>query len=92
MLNMFITGTASSTRYDIFVNKVEDEKSKDYGKYVVTVLNFRECFILNSLRKVGSEIFYASKNGASTMDCANIQNLIASGFEGVEEVEYTSIR
>lgn len=89
---MFITGTASATRYDIFVNKVEDEKSRDYGRFVVSVLNFGECYVVNSLRKVGSEIYYASKNGASTTDCANIQNLIASCFEGVEEVEYTSIR
>ncbi|MFV1457210.1 hypothetical protein, partial [Bacillus mycoides] len=83
---------ASATRYEMFVNKVEDEKSRDYGKFVVTVLNFGECFVLNSLRNVGTDIYYKSKNGASTMDCANIQNIVASKFDGVEETEYTAIK
>ncbi|MGN4724066.1 hypothetical protein ACTFR8_23825 [Bacillus cereus group sp. MYBK15-3] len=89
---MFIVGEASATRYEIMVNKIEDEGSYNNGMFVVSLVNFGECFVMKSLRKVGEEIFYNSKRKFGTVDCANIQNIIASKFDGVEEIEYTSIR
>ncbi|MEC0031173.1 hypothetical protein CON01_01025 [Bacillus thuringiensis] len=83
---MFFIGEKSATRYEIGVMKVDNENCPQHGRYIVSLLNFRECFEITDLKNTANTIFYKSKIFGK-MDCVNIQNTIAENMENVPTIK-----
>lgn len=78
---------ADATRYDILVAFVDNPESNFDQQYVVTLVNFGECYFDTELNFIGQIIMNKSSQ-LSGIDAQNIQNAIASRFEGVRQVKF----
>ncbi|PGR83478.1 hypothetical protein [Bacillus cereus] len=83
---IFAIGEANATQYEMLLTRVTDEKSKSYGKYVLTILNFRTSVELDHLRQLAVRL-KAEIPGYGNLDYANIQNILADFVEKVEKID-----
>ncbi|PDZ55799.1 hypothetical protein CON15_19865 [Bacillus cereus] len=83
---MFFIGEKSGTRYEIGVMKIDNENCPQHGRYIISLLNFGECFELIDLQNTAHHIFYKSKIFGK-VDCINIQNTIAENMENVPTIK-----
>lgn len=88
MESTFIIHEANATRYEIVVNYV-DNKDSDYDtQFVVSLVNFGECFFESCLNHIATAIVRKS-NILSPLDARNIQNAIAeSNLFNVSKVKF----
>lgn len=83
---IYVVGEANATQYEILLTRVTDRRSKSYGRYVLTVLNFRESVELLHLRHLADRL-KAEIPGYGNLDYANIQNILADFVEEVEKID-----
>lgn len=87
--NRYIVHDESATRYEIAVMYVDNYKSDYDYQYVVSLVNFGECFFDSDLNFIAQAIM--QKTGVfSITDAINIQNGIAKEFEHVQRVKIGS--
>jgi len=87
--NQHIVYEEDATRYEINVSFVLNKDSDFDYHFVVSIVNFGECFFESDLNFIGEAIYRKSKIFSST-DAVNIQNGIAKHIEGVNvrEIRY----
>jgi hypothetical protein len=91
MTNQHIVAEANATRYEINVSFIEN-KASDYDyQYVVSLVNFGECFFESDLNFIAEVIHRNSKVFSST-DAVNIQNALHYYYHGanVRKVRFDS--
>lgn len=75
-----------NTRYEISVMFINNPKSDYDYQYVVSLVNFGECFFESDLNFIAEAIYKKSKIFSIT-DAINIQNGIAEEFDNVRKVK-----
>lgn len=83
----YIVYDANATRYEVSVIFVDDKDSDYDQQYVVSVVNFGECFFDTDLNFIAEAIMKKSKK-LRALDAKNIQNAIAGRFDWVKSVEF----
>lgn len=81
---------ADATRYEIMVSFVNHRESDYDQQFVVTLVNFGECYFDTDLNFIGQIVLDKSKR-LGGIDAKNIQNAIAERFEGVNRVEFDHV-
>jgi hypothetical protein len=85
--NKHIVYEASATRYEINVSFIQNKDSDYDYQYVVSLVNFGECFFETDLNFIGEAILRSSRQFGG-IDAMNIQNAIAEQFPNVKFVEF----
>lgn len=85
--NQHIVSEVSSTLYEINVAYIDNKKSDYDTQYVVSLVNFGECFFESDLNFIGEAIMKSSKIFGG-VDAMNIQNAIAKHVTNVDMVEF----
>lgn len=78
---------ADGTRYEILVTTIENPESDYYKQYLISLINFGECYFDSDLRFIKYAILNKSKT-LSGIDIQNINNALASHFNYIEKVKY----
>ena len=78
---------ADATKYEISVAFISNPKSNYDYQYVVSLVNFGECFFESDLNFIAEVILRKSQIFSST-DAVNIQNAIAENWDGVRKVRF----
>lgn len=78
---------ADGTRYEILVTTIENPESDYYKQYLISLINFGECYFDSDLRFIKHAILNKSKT-LSGIDIQNINNALASRFNYIEKVKY----
>jgi hypothetical protein len=79
--NEHIVYEADATRYEINVSFIGNKKSDYDYQYVVSLVNFGECFFESDLSFI-AEVIYKNSGRFSSRDAVNIQNALAD-IEGL---------
>jgi hypothetical protein len=85
--NEHIVYEASATRYEINVSYILKKESDYDYQYVVSLVNFGECFFDSDLNFIGEVVLRTSRVFGG-IDAMNIQNAIAEVFNNVNFVEF----
>lgn len=82
---------ADATRYEILVSFINNKDSNYDQQYVVTLVNFGECYFDTELRFISSAILSKSKT-LGGLDAKNIHNALAERFPSeLDEVEFDQL-
>src|SRR5690606_31057073 len=73
---------SDATRYEILISGVNNQESEYDQQFVVSLINFDECYFDSDLRFIGDIILDKSKR-LGGIDAQNIQNAIAERFPNV---------
>lgn len=77
---------ADATRYEISVMSIFNKNSDYDYQFVVSLVNFGECFFESDLNFI-AEVIYEKSNIFSITDACNIQNGIAEVIPHVSKVK-----
>lgn len=83
----YIVYKSDATLYEISVVFVDDKNSDYDQQYVVSLVNFGECFFDSDLNFIGEAILRSSKLFGG-IDARNIQNAIAGRLDWVKRVDF----
>lgn len=78
---------ADETWYEILVTTIKNPESDYYTQYLVSLINFGECYFDSDLRFIKHITLNKSKT-LSGIDIQNINNSLASRFDYIEKVKY----
>ena len=87
-MNMkFIVRKVEGVTYEIAIGFIENKDSDYDQQYIVSVLNYGECFFESDLRFI-AEAIKGSSRVLSVTDAINIQNAVAEEIDWVTEVKF----
>jgi hypothetical protein len=86
-MNLQIVHEADATRYEIHVAQIDNPSSNYDTQYLVSLINFGECFFESDLSFI-AEVILRKSSIFSSVDAVNIQDAIADHIEGVRRVKF----
>jgi hypothetical protein len=91
--NEHIVYEADATRYEINVSFITNKKSDYDYQYVVSLVNFGECFFETDLNFIAEAIMRTRGTTFSISDACNIQNGIAEALPDMaKRVNYNDLQ